>query len=89
MKGEKMYHSRFKGSHYSVGYKYGSLLKKHNHKINSCPTFKIDNERIEFSKKCIEEYKKYYPEILDEIKGIADGNETSYEFLTALLLSMY
>lgn len=84
-----MYHSRFKGSHYKAGYKYGILLKKHNKKLNSCPTFEIDKQRIEFSKKCIEEYNKYYPEIIDEIQGIAHGNETCFEYLTAMLFTMY
>jgi predicted choloylglycine hydrolase len=84
-----MYHNRYKGNHYNAGYKYGSLLKKFNHKIDNCPTFKIDDSRIEFSKKCIEEYQTYYPEILEEIKGMANGNETNYEFLIAMLLSMY
>lgn len=33
--------------------------------------------------------KKYYLEILEEIKGIADGQHMSYEDLYTFLLSMY
>lgn len=84
-----MYHSRFKGNHYNAGYKYGALLKTHNKKLDSCPTFPIDSKRIEFAKKCIPLYKENYPEILEEIEGIVDGNETNREFLLTMLLSMY
>ena len=31
----------------------------------------------------------YYPEILEEIKGIADGQHDSYDNLCTFLLSMY
>ena len=34
-------------------------------------------------------YQKYYPEILNEIKGIADGQKISYEEMLTFLLSMY
>lgn len=84
-----MYHSRFKGTHYNAGYKYGSLLKNHNMILDHCPTFTIDNKRVQFMKQCIPIYKEYYPEILEEIKGIADGNHADYEFLLTMLLSMY
>ena len=40
-------------------------------------------------KKCIPVYQKYYPEILDEIRGIANGQGTSYEDMYTFLLSMY
>lgn len=84
-----MYHARFKKSHYECGYKYGSLLKKNGHILNTCPTFKIDKDRINFAKECIEIYKKYYPEIIDEVKGISDGNGCKFENISALIFSMY
>ena len=34
-------------------------------------------------------YEKYYPEILEEIRGIADGQRSSYEDLYTFLISMY
>ena len=84
-----MYHARFKGSHYECGYNYGKILKNHGIKIDSCPTFPITKNRIEFGKKCLKIYKEIYPEVIEEIKGFAEGNETSFEFLSTLLLTMY
>lgn len=84
-----MYHSRFKGKHYEAGFKWGSLLLKRGKKINKNHTFIITCERREFADQCIIEYKKYFPEILEEIKGIADGQKIGYEELYTFLLSMY
>lgn len=52
-------------------------------------TFQITEERKAFAKGCLPIYEKYYPEILNEIKGISDGQQTSYEDLYTFLLSMY
>ena len=84
-----MYHGRFKGNHYNAGYKWGTLLYKNNKIISNQHTFKITEERQKFVKKCLPIYKKYYPEILEEIKGIADGQQDSYDNLCTFLLSMY
>lgn len=84
-----MYHSRFKGTHYEVGHKWGSLLYKNNIIISDKHTFVITDERRKFAKECIPIYEKFYPEILQEIKGIADGQKDSYEDLCTFLLSMY
>ena len=84
-----MYHSRFKGTHYNAGYKWGELLYKNNKIISNQHTFVITEERKNFSNQCLPIYKKYYPEILEEIKGIADGQQDSYENLYTFLLSMY
>lgn len=84
-----MYHGRFKGSHYDVGYKWGNLLYKNNKIISKQHTFKITEERKKFVEKCLPIYEKYYPEILREIKGIADGQQDSYEDLCTFLMSMY
>lgn len=84
-----MYHGRFKGSHYVVGYKWGNLLYQNNKIISKQHTFRITEERKKFVKKCLPIYEKYYPEILREIKGIADGQRDSYDDLCTFLLSMY
>lgn len=84
-----MYHSRFKGNHYTAGFKWGLMLQKNGKKIDENHTFIITQERREFAKKCIVGYEKYFPEILEEIKGIAEGQKISYEDLYTFLLSMY
>ena len=84
-----MYHGRFKNSHYEAGYKWGSLLYKNGNIISNQHTFVITKERKEFAKECLPIYEKYYPEILEEIRGIADGQRSSYEDLYTFLISMY
>ena len=84
-----MYHVRFKNTHYEAGLHWGQNLRKHGMLIQNQHTFQITDERKEFAKKCIPIYKEYYPEILDEIKGIAEGQQSSYEDLYTFLLSMY
>ena len=84
-----MYHGRFKGTHYDCGYKYGKLLAEHGNIIKECPTFEITNELKNFAKDCLPVYREYYPEIVDEIQGMADGQGSSLETITNILFPMY
>ena len=84
-----MYHGRFKGTHYEAGFKWGSQLRKNGKILDFCPTYELTEEKYSFAKACIKEYEKYFPEVLDEIQGIADGNEVPVETLQAMLFSMY
>lgn len=84
-----MYHCRFHGTHYQAGFQYGSKLRKHGVIISGSPTFEITEEMKKFSTDCLKEYEKYYPEILQEIQGMADGQETSIALLCQILFSMY
>ena len=86
-KEEKMYHSRWKGSHYEAGFKYGNLLFKNNKKPNFDKL--INSEKLEYSKKAYQIYNKFYPEILDEIQGVADGLRIDFDIVFAFLSSMY
>lgn len=84
-----MYHGRFAGTHYEAGYKWGCLLLKNGKKLDHCPTFALTEDKYAFAKECANEYKRCFPEVLEEIRGIADGNEVPVETLYALLFSMY
>ena len=84
-----MYHGRFTGTHYEAGYKWGRLLLKNGKKLDHCPTFALTEDKYAFAEECAKEYQRYFPEILDEIQGIADGNEVPVETLHALLFCMY
>ena len=84
-----MYHGRFKKSHYEAGFNWGKLLYKNGKIISNNHTFRITEERKRFAKKCLPIYEKYYPEILEEIKGLAKGQHSSYEDFYTFLLSMY
>ena len=78
-----MYHARFKHTHYEAGFHWGQALKEQGISIHSQHTFQITKERKSFAQSCIPIYKNYYPEILEEIKGIADGQNSSFEDLCA------
>ena len=84
-----MYHGRFKKSHYEAGFNWGKLLYNNGKIISNNHTFKITEERRKFAKECLPIYAKYYPEILEEIKGLAKGQNSSYEDFYTFLLSMY
>lgn len=84
-----MYHGRFTGTHYEVGYKWGRMLLKNGKRLNHCPTFALTEDKYSFARECVEEYQTYFPEVLDEIQGIADGNEVPLQTLQTLLFCMY
>ncbi len=84
-----MYHGRFKGTHYEAGYKWGRLLLDHGKTLEHCPTFIPDDEMRKFAQLCKVEYQKFYPELLEEIQGIADGQQLPVQILEAILFPMY
>lgn len=84
-----MYHGRFKGSHYDAGFRYGEILRNHGNVICGCPTFEITDEIRSFAAECVPVYAKYYPDVLAEIQGMADGQGIPLEALTNILFAMY
>ena len=84
-----MYHAHFRGTHYEAGYRWGSLLLKHKNIILGNIPFAITQARIDYALSCLPFYEKYYPEILEEIQGIADGQQCDVRILQAVLFSMY
>ncbi len=84
-----MYHGRFKKSHYEAGFHWGEQLYRHGIIIANQHTFTITHERKEFANQCLPIYKQYFPEVLDEIKGLAEGQKSSFEDFYTFLFSMY
>lgn len=84
-----MYHGRFKKSHYEAGYHWGDLLYRNGEIIWKKPSFVITEERRIFAEKCYPIYERHYPEILEEIRGLAEGQRGSYEEFCGFLFSMY
>lgn len=84
-----MYHAHFRGTHYEAGFRWGSLLFKHKNLILDHIPFEITGERVDYAFSCIPIYEKYYPEILEELRGLADGQGCDVRALEAVLLSMY
>ena len=84
-----MYHARFSGTHREAGLHWGSMLAGHGKFIAAQPTFAVSEERKQFARQCLPVYEKFFPEILEEIRGIADGQRGSFDDFAAFLLSMY
>ena len=66
-----MYHSRFTGSHYSAGLRYGMELREKG--LQPVAGTEPDRSRMDFAGACMPVYERFYPEILEEIQGMADG----------------
>lgn len=84
-----MYHNRFKGNHYDIGFRWGTRLREHGSRLLESIGFPITEERLRFSADCVPIYQHYFPEILEEIQGVADGQACAVEPLRAFLFSMY
>ncbi|GAA0701698.1 C45 family autoproteolytic acyltransferase/hydolase [Paraclostridium ghonii] len=82
-----MYHSRWNGSHYEAGLRYGNRLYKNG--VNPMDNIPISNERKDFAINCLPIYEKFYPEIVEEIKGIADGLKIGDMDIANFLFTMY
>jgi predicted choloylglycine hydrolase len=81
-----MYHPRFKGSHYDIGLKFGKILKKQN--INFDRLISLDEFQQDFGKKSQTILSNVFPEVCDEIRGMTDGLNYSYEKFASWLLCM-
>lgn len=84
-----MYHAHLKGTHYEAGYRWGSLLLQNKNIILEKVPFSITPQRMAYARSCLPIYQKDYPEILEEIQGIADGQQCDVRPLQAVLFSMY
>lgn len=82
-----MYHSRWNGSHYDAGLHYGTILRKNG--IDLLDNIPTSTQRSAFANECVPIYQKIYPEVLEEINGMADGLQVNYRTLSDFLFSMY
>lgn len=83
-----MYHGRFKKATMKLAITgEACYTERKKHSPNS--TFNITEERKKFAEECLPVYKRYYPEVLEEIRGLADGQKGRYEDFFTFLLSMY
>ncbi len=78
-----MYHPTIRGTYYDMGLKYGTVLYKHGFRVTEQPA-----EKLEFGKKSEKEVRRVFPEILEEIKGFAEGCHAQYEHLAAFMMGI-
>lgn len=84
-----MYHTHFRGTHYEAGFRWGSLLFRHKNIISDRIPFEMTSERMEYAAACVPVYERVYPEILEEIRGLAEGQRLDARILQAVLFGMY
>lgn len=76
-----MYHFRLKGTYYRMGIKQGRSLKRSGFTLPP-----PDEKMLRFAKQCEEIVGQYMPELLDEIRGVAEGAEIDYEAIMTLTM---
>jgi predicted choloylglycine hydrolase len=81
-----MLHPRFKGSHYDIGLKLGKLLKRQN--VDFDQIIKLDEFQRAHGRKSQAILANVYPQVCDEIHGVTDGLNYSYEKFASWLLCM-
>ncbi|WP_442602009.1 C45 family autoproteolytic acyltransferase/hydolase [Paenibacillus sp. KN14-4R] len=81
-----MYHPRLQGNHFDMGYKYGSLL--YSKGVRFDPVIQLNDDQIKFGSESLSICKNYYPEILEEIKGMAEGVHYPFESFAAFLFNL-
>jgi len=79
-----MYHPRLKGTHYEMGRKMGMIFKRNNAQF----PIKLDPFQREFGKKSGILLKKYFPEVVEEIKGVTDMIGYNNETFTSWMMCM-
>ncbi len=82
-----MYHPRLKGSHYDMGLHYGEIMASSGVDINEA--ISLTEEQRTFAKEALLVYEKYVPELLNEVKGLAEGAKVPFDNMFAWLSTMY
>ncbi len=80
-----MYKPRLKGSHYEMGFHYGSLLYKKNVRLDNL--IDCNSEKLKFGMESLEICQKVYPNIIEEIKGMAEGLHLDFEAFGTFIIT--
>jgi hypothetical protein len=81
-----LYEFRTSGTYYEIGLQTGKILKKEMDGIPGFPP-KFSEEKIEIGMKYEREVERRAPELLEELRGIADGSSINYDVLATFELS--
>ncbi len=79
-----MYKPRLSGSHRDMGFHYGSMLRKKG--VDLFSILPRTQQRLEMGRACMDYCRGIYPQIVDEIEGMAEGLDLpELEFATFIL----
>lgn len=70
-----------------MGKHYGEILYKNG--ISLKDLFHFSNEEISFAKECLPIYETYLKDIMEEVKGLADGLRCDYIDVATWLINIY
>lgn len=74
-----MYRVRISGTYYEMGLEQGRSLRESGFSLPP-----PDKKTLRFARQCEEIIGRYMPELLDEIRGVADGAEIDYDTIMTL-----
>lgn len=74
-----MYHFELSGTYYEMGLEQGRSLKEAGFTL-----LPPDKKMLRFAERCEEIIGQYMPELLDELRGVADGAEIGYDAIMTL-----
>lgn len=80
---------QLQGNHYQIGQQWGSLLRESGVKILEHIPFPITRERVKYAQACLPAYRQYDPALLEELEGLAAGQDCDVKLLQTVLFSMY
>ena len=78
-----MRHPRIRGTYHQMGWKYGTVLRKHGFKLPQ-----MEEGTVALGLKCEAEVGAVFPEILEEVRGFAEAIQEPYEKLAAFILTV-
>ena len=79
-----MRHLNLGGSYYDMGYEYGGMLRKAGFRLP-----KISERRLAIGRGCQEAVRRFFPEALNEFKGISEAGGLDYDGLCAFGLTQF
>jgi len=72
-----------KGDYSEIGWQYGEIMKKEGFDLSE-----PSDEKVILAKKSEDEVKKYFPEILDEMRGFSETSGVKYYKVMSLVLTL-
>lgn len=84
-----MLHNKLCGTHYEMGLAFGTELRRQGSSLLDHVPFPLTQARLDFARACLPYYQAHFPAVLEEIRGLAEGQNTDPALLQGVLFSMY
>ena len=77
------------GTHFEIGEQLGAFFRERGVLLPERVPFPVTRERLDFAQACLPFYREWYPAVLEEIRGLAQGQGCPSAYLEGALLPMY